>query len=65
MSPPVAALASRRASITSTLAGRAGLDRLALRVAAALEGAELVDVLARRDVAQGVGRADHPRSVFD
>ena len=43
------------------VAGRAGLDRLALRVAAALEGAELVEVLARRDVTQRVGLADHPR----
>jgi len=40
MSPPVAALASRRA---------------------ALEGAELIDVLARRDITKRKGLADHAR----
>jgi hypothetical protein len=30
-------------------------------VAASLERAELVDVLARRDIAKGKGLADHPR----
>ena len=46
------------------LPGRAGLDCLALRMPAALEGAELVEVLARRDVAQRVGLTDHPRRLW-
>jgi hypothetical protein len=41
--------------------GRARLDRLALRVAAALERANLVDVLARRDVAQRKRFPNHTR----
>ena len=40
-------------------AGRAFLDRLALRMGAVLEDAERVEVLARRDVAQREGLADH------
>ena len=43
-------------------AGRAFLDALALRVAAVLEDTEMIEILARRDVAQRVGRADHARA---
>jgi hypothetical protein len=45
------------------MAGRAFLDALALRVAAVFEHAEMVEILARRDIAQRIGRADHVRHV--
>ena len=58
MPPAEAALGSLRLSITKTAPGRAFLDALALRVAAVLEHADMVEVLARRDVAHRVGRPD-------
>ncbi len=43
------------------VAGRDGLDRLALRVVVVLVDVERVEVLAGRDVAQREGGAGHPR----
>ncbi len=43
------------------MAGRALLDALALRMVAVFEHAEMVEVLARRDIAQRIGRPDHVR----
>ena len=43
--------------------GRALLDALALRVAAVGEHAEMVEVLARRNIAHRIGRPDHARGV--
>src|SRR5262245_40027392 len=43
------------------MAARAFLDAFALRMAAILEHAEVVEVLARRNVAQRIGGADHRR----
>jgi hypothetical protein len=61
MSPPVAAEASRRASITRTCPG--GQASIASRCGwpRPFEGAEQVDVLARRDVTQRIGLAHHAR----
>jgi hypothetical protein len=39
------------------------LDGLALRMRAVFEDAEMIEVLARRDVAQGIGLPDHARRV--
>ena len=63
MLPAEATLASPRQSITSTRAGRNGFHRRALRMGAVGEHVERVDVLARRNVAQRVGRADHRRRI--
>ncbi len=41
------------------MAGRAILDRAPLRVLRALEHPQMIEVLPRRDVAQGEGLADH------
>jgi hypothetical protein len=43
------------------MAGRAFFDALALRVAAVLEHAEMIEVFARRNIAQRIRRADHAR----
>src|SRR6185369_6621498 len=43
------------------LAGRRGLDRLPLRVLGIGEDADMVEILARRDVAEGERLADHRR----
>src|SRR5262245_5708848 len=45
------------------MAARAFLDALALRMAAILEHAEVVEVLARRNLAQRIGGPDHGRRV--
>jgi hypothetical protein len=45
------------------MAARTFLDTLALRMAAVLEHAEMVEVLARRNVAQRIGGPDHGRRV--
>src|SRR5262252_995869 len=43
------------------MAGRAFFHPLALRMAAAFEHAQMIEVFPRRNVAQRVGRADHRR----